>query len=95
MCRTYHDSLAFKATRVRRPVWPNQAIDAKLGIVYRIPKVSAIPPILHRLAILFSGGHNALVHPVPDEATLHRVCQSSKLDKIEGHDADFCYLQIT
>ena len=73
---SHHDSLAFKATRMRCPVWPNKPVDAELRIMYRIPKVSSIAPILHRFAILVSGGHKALVYPVPNEATLLPAMQS-------------------
>ena len=52
-------------------VGPYEAIDVELRIVHGVPKVASVPPGLDGVA----GGildfmQQALVHPVPDEASL-------------------------
>jgi hypothetical protein len=72
---SHHDSLAFKAAWVGRPVRPDQAVDTELGIVDRVPKVAAVAPVLHLLASLLRGGDYTLVHPIPNEASLPHTAQ--------------------
>ena len=68
---THHDSLAFKAAGVGGPVGPDETVDAELGVMHRVAEVTPVAPVLDFLAALHSLGHNALVHPVPDEPALH------------------------
>ena len=68
---THHDSLAFKTAGVGGAVRPDEAVDAELGVVHRVAEIAPIAPVLDLLAVLHSLGHDALVHPVPDEAALH------------------------
>ena len=56
---------------MRRPVGPNHAVDAELGVVRLVAKVSAVRPGLNLLSV--GRGellHEPLVDPVPDEASL-------------------------
>lgn len=55
-------------------VRPNQAVDAELGVVDGVPKITPIPPVLKGLP----AGRNplldeTLVHPIPDEPTLQQT----------------------
>lgn len=59
---------------MRRAIWKQQTVYAKLAIVNRIPKITAIAPIVAPLTIPFG---NALIDPIPNKATL----QTRKLTK--------------
>ena len=66
-----HDGLALVAGRVRGAVGEDEAVDAELRVVHRLAKVAAVAPGLHALAVRVGYPvHQALVHPVPDEAAL-------------------------
>ena len=69
---SHHDSFALPAPWVRLAVGPDEAIDVELGIVNRIPKIASVAPGLYGLAVgILDFVQQALVHPVPDEASLH------------------------
>ena len=66
---------------MRLSVGPYEAVDVELGIVHRVPKVASVPPGLDGVA----GGildfmQQALVHPIPDEASLQDpTCVSMRM----------------
>ena len=72
--QTHHGGLRLPAARVRRAIWEHHAVDAKLGVVWLIPKVAAVRPAFDGGAVGRGEGFvEALVDPVPNEAALCAV----------------------
>jgi len=53
-------------------IGPDEAIDVELGIMHRVSKIASVPPGLYCLAAcILDLVQQPLIHPIPDEASLH------------------------